>query len=244
MTSNTTLLPLCFALCLVSCEKKSDTAAPDQKPVRIADYSKSDVPILPVKAGDFWKYRVTVEIPEGITSEGAASIETESERVRTYLGKIAIINGADPMDAFDVRTPGSPRQTELVDITENSVMMRGSLLPDDPAAKPVMLEKPVPFVMAGMRPGQQSSQMGMAGGQASRDIKVVAREKVSTPAGEFDAIRLLMTGNDGPVEIRRTTWFAPGIGIVKEEKARYSGEKLLVREISDLIGTNVAGAHR
>jgi len=240
MRSNTALLPLISAACLLSCEKKSDAPAPPR--VQVADYLKSDVPILPVKEGDFWKYRVSVEIPEGITSESGASIETETERVRTYLGKVAVINGAPPLDAFDVTSPGSPRQRELVEITDEAVMMRGSLLPDDPAAKPIMLEKPVPFVIAGMRPGQQSPKIGVTGGHVNRALKIVAREKVSTPAGEFDSIRLLMTGNDGPVDIHRTTWFVPGVGIVKEEKTRYANEKLLVRETSELIETNVSAA--
>src|SRR5690606_33771412 len=76
MKTNTIRIPLLLAICLASCDKKSDAPAPPR--VQVADYSESDVPILPVKAGDVWKYRVTVEIPEGITSEGAASIETET----------------------------------------------------------------------------------------------------------------------------------------------------------------------
>lgn len=238
MKTNTVRIPLLLAVCLASCEKKSDAPAPPR--VQVADYSESDVPILPVKAGDLWKYRVTVEIPEGITSEGAASIETETERVRTYLGKMEVIKGSAPLDAFEVTTPGSPTLTELVDITDKSLMMRGSLLSDSQDAKPVMLEKPVAFVIAGMRPGQQSSNIGVAGGQVSRNLRVVAREKVATPAGEFDSIRLLMTGQDGPVSVRRTTWFVPHVGIVKEEKARYADEKLLMRETSELTETNVA----
>lgn len=237
MRTTATRIPLILAACLVSCDRESEPPAPPR--VQVADYSESDVPILPVKPGDFWKYRVSVEIPEGVTSEGSSAVETEAERIRTYLGKVEAIKGSDPLDAFQVQSPGSPVLTEFVDITGESVMMRGSLVSDREDAQPVMLEKPVPFVIAGMRPGQQSSNIATTGGQVSRTLMVVAREKVATPAGEFDSIRLLMTGRDGPVDVRRTTWFAPGVGIVKEEKARYAEEKLLVREVAELTETNV-----
>ena len=229
-----------FFACLASCEEKSAPPAPSK--VKVADLAKTEIPILPLKEGDYWKYNVIVEIPEGITSEGAAAIETEVERVRTYVGKVPVVNGAPPIDAFDVTTPGSPRQRELVDITDDKIMMRGSMMPDQAGAKPILLEKPVLFVIAGMRPGQQSLKIGVTGGQTNRGLKVVAREKVRTAAGDFESIRILMTGNDGPVEIRKTTWFAAGVGIVKEEKTRYADGKLLVRETSDLIETNVTRA--
>ncbi len=52
---------------------------------------------------------------------------------------------------------------------------------------------------------------------------------------------MLMTGNDGQFEVRRTTWFSPHIGIVKEEKTRYVGETLIFRETTELQETNVKG---
>ena len=50
-----------------------------------------------------------------------------------------------------------------------------------------------------------------------------------------------MTGTDGGVELRRTIWFAPGIGIVREEKTRYRTGKLLFRETQQLAQTSLKG---
>ena len=47
-----------------------------------------------------------------------------------------------------------------------------------------------------------------------------------------------MTGKDSGLELRRTIWFAPGIGIVKEQTSRYTAETLLFRQTQELTETN------
>ncbi len=139
------------------------------------------------------------------------------------------------VDIFEVKSPGQPVVQELVEIFENRVMMRGSLLPEDPAGTVTWLDNPVLFVFAGMRPGQESANISILEGTRNRSIQVVARESVTVPAGEFEAIRLLMTGNDGEVTLRKTTWFSPKTGIVKEETVRYVADKLIFRNTTDLL---------
>lgn len=198
-----------------------------------------DVPILPIKAGDTWKYQVSVEVPPGVTTEAGSAMELGHTKTRTYLGKVFVAQGLPEVDAFDIRIPGQPLERELVEIKEDRVLMRGVTRPEQKDAIPMWLDVPIPFVIAGMRPGQELANIGVEGGSHTRGIRVVARERVIVPAGEYDAIRLLMLGNDGEFEIRRTSWFAPGVGIVKEEKARYAREKLIVREITELVETSV-----
>jgi hypothetical protein len=204
------------------------------------DLKAADTPILPLKKGDFWKYKVKVAVPEGITSEGASSIEIEQEKTRIYKGKVFVAEGYPEVDAFDVSAPGQPVERELVEIYEDKIMMRGSAFPGKPEREPVWLNPAVPFVSAGIRAGQDLAKLGVQDGGRKRGIKVVAREKLKVPAGEFDSIRILMTGNDGKFEVRRTTWFVPGVGVVKEEKTRYAGGKLIFRETTDLVETSVA----
>jgi hypothetical protein len=203
------------------------------------ELTKLDIPILPIKKDDFWKYKVRVEIPPGVTSESAAAVETESEKTRTFLGKIEISEDHPPVEAFDVVIPGQPIERELVEIQEDRVMMLGAYYPEQPDARPAWLEPAVPFVVAGIRPGQQMVAFTARDGNVKRGMKIVARESIEVPAGEYLTIRMLMTGTDGEFEVRRTTWFAPGVGIVKEEKMRYAGEKLLFRETVELVETNV-----
>ncbi len=229
------------AFALASCEKKEEEAAKPANPTNAIDqeFRKADTPILPIKKGDFWKYTIRVEVPEGVTSESGAALDVVREKTRTFLGKVKVSETHPEVDAFDVSSPGQPLERELVEIYDDRVMMRGTASPDLPDAKPMWLEPAIPFVVAGMRPGQQMLDIEVQDGARQRGLKVVAREKVKVPAGEYQAIRMLMTGNDGPFEIRRTTWFAPRVGIVKEERTRYAKEKLIMRETVEMTETSV-----
>lgn len=227
----------CLPPLLFSCGKKEEPSekAPSQAE---QDFKAADMPILPLNTGDWWKYKVSVEVSQEITSGGAAPGDIEHVKRRVYLGKISPGEGLPEVDAFDVVAPGQAVERELVEIYDDRIMMRGTARPES-GGKPMWLETAIPFVFAGMRPGIEMKPLSIYEGANQRIMKVVARESVEVPAGTFPCIRLLMTGNDGELELRRTTWFAPGIGIVKEEKTRYAGEKLLFRETSSLLETNV-----
>jgi hypothetical protein len=225
---------------LLSCDKEKPAAA---KPSDITEgYLKAaDIPILPLRVGDSWKYKITVEVPEGVTSEGSAAIEIDQEKTRVFKGKVFVAEGYPEVDAFDVTVPGQPVERELVEIHEDKILMRGSAYPDSPETQTIWLDTPAPFVLAGLRAGQVVADSSERNQAHQRSIRVVAREKVTVPAGDYDSIRLLMTGNDGQFEVRRTTWFVPRVGIVKEEKTRYVADKLLFRETTELIETSVTG---
>ncbi|MEP2775232.1 MAG: hypothetical protein ABJQ29_01960 [Luteolibacter sp.] len=234
------ILPVCHIL-LVSCDDKKEQAE-ETKPVvteATRDLMAVDIPMLPLKKGDFWKYKVSIEIPAGITSEGASAVEIDQEKTRTYLGKVKVAKDYPEVDAFDVTMRGEATERELVEIHEDRILMRGSTRPDQLDAKPLWMDPPIPFVVAGIRAGQEMASLGLKDGSRSRGIKVVAREKLTTAIGEFPAIRLLMTGNDGKFELRKTIWFVPGLGIAKEEKTRYAEGKLIFRETTLLEETSV-----
>jgi hypothetical protein len=194
-----------------------------------------DVPLLPVSKGDAWIYQVRLEIPEGVSSAGAAAVNTSHRRVRTYLGKAAAAAGLPETDCFEVEVPGAAREREFVDIHPDRILMRGSLVMRDENTPPLWLETPVPFVVAGMKPGTTLPEIRTAAGGLTRTTKVIAREDLTVPAGTFPCIRLVTTGNDGEVELRRTIWFSPGNGIIREEKTRYRRDKLLFREAQELV---------
>ena len=230
-------------LALFSCEKsKEKSPATASSGIVNDELREADMPILSIKVGDFWKYRVNVEIPPGITKAGAPATRLELGKTRTFRGKVQVSEKHPEADAFDVDVTGQVLERELVEIYEDRIMMRGTIHPNDIDAKPLWLEPAVPFVFAGLRPGQELTRLGVKGGASKRVTKVVAREKVTVPAGDFDAIRLLMTGNDGQFELHKTIWFVPKVGIVKEEKTRYSDGMLIFRETTELTETNVVPA--
>ncbi|MES2438842.1 MAG: hypothetical protein V4584_07240 [Verrucomicrobiota bacterium] len=223
---------------LTACDpgKKSAGEAPPPEPTAA---TRSDIPILPAKKGDTWVYQVHLEIPADVTSPGAAEVEEKHQRTRTYLGKISPVQGLPEVDCFEVIAPAAPVEREFVEIHEDKVLMRGSMIMRPETTRPMWLDHPVPFVVAGMKPGTESPEVRTVGGGLSRKTQVVARESITVPAGTYPAIRLLMTGSDGDLELRRSIWFSPGTGIIREEKTRYRLGKLIFRETQELTKTSM-----
>lgn len=226
------------ALSLAGCDRANKAARPTSGPAA-ADAAVSDVPLMPVTKGDFWVYDVHLQIPEGVTSPGAAEVDEKHQRTRTYLGKISPAEGLPEVDCLEITVLGAPPEREFVEIHPDKILMRGSMIMRPETTRPMWPDHPVTFVFAGMKPGTESPQIQAPGGSLSRKTQVVAREEVNVPAGKFPSIRLLMDGSDGELELRRTIWFAPGTGIVREEKARYRKGQLLFRETQQLAKTSV-----
>lgn len=228
-----TIAAALLACCPPSCDKAERTQA---TPDAAADEAlrRQDIPILPVNPGDAWIYQVKLLIPADVTSPGAAEVNTNHERVRTYLGRKAAAPGLPATDCFEVTVPGTPSEREFVEIHDDRILMHGSLVMRQETTKPMWLAEPIPFVIAGMKPGTAMPGFSTTDGGLRRRTEIIAREPVTVPAGTFEAIRLLTTGRDGELELRRTIWFTPRTGIVREEKIRYRGDTLIFRETQEL----------
>lgn len=238
----TTMLAILSALLLTDCDRALKSKP---SPATVAaDAAAKDIPLLPIKKGDTWNYDVHLEIPAGMSSSEAPAVDLKHPLTRVYLGKVVPGKGLPETDCFEVTVPSSPVEREFVEIYDDRILMRGSLLMSDPNSQPTWLQKPIPFVIAGMKAGTESVQFKAAAEELTRQIQVVAREDVTVPAGKFPCIRLLMSGMNGQVELRKTTWFSPGVGIVREEKARYYGDKLVFHETQELTATTVKGSAR
>lgn len=227
-------------LWVASCDPARKSAAGTSPP----ESGTSDIPLLPVKKGDTWHYQVHLEIPAGVSSPGAAEVDESFERVRTYIGKIIPANGLPEVDCFEVTVPGSAVEREFVEIRDDVILMRGSMIMRPDTTQPMWLDPAVPFVAAGMKAGTEAPEFQAPGGSLVRKNRVIARESLKVPAGEFQTIRLLTTGSDGEIELRRTVWYAPGTGIIREEKTRYRRGKVLFRENQELTQTSVAPTTR
>lgn len=229
---NAQLIALVFLIVsLVSCDRLNRPKAS----VEPEAAAKSDLPLLPVRRGDVWGYRVLLEIPENVTGSGAAAVESVYQRTRNYLGKISPAAGLPEVDCFEVTSPRTPTEREFVEIHDDRILMRGSMILRPETTQPMWLDHPVPFVIAGMKAGTETPELQVPGGSLSRKTQVIAREEVNVPAGRFPSIRLLMSGTDGDLELRRTIWFAPGTGIVREEKIRYRLGKVIFKETQELV---------
>lgn len=83
-------------------------------------------------------------------------------------------------------------------------------------------ERQPPEVIArvDMRVGQAWDWEGMIGGEEWHShYRVANRGRVLTPAGEFEAVRLMVRDeSDGPPAVVER-WYAPGVGLIKEAGA-------------------------
>lgn len=227
------LLAAAALFALASCQRDKTTAA-GKAPAAPPAQAEADIPVLPVSKGDTWIYQVKLTIPADVTSPGAAEVNTRHERIRTYIGKASAAEGLPETDCFEVTVPGSPTEREFVQIENDRVLMRGSLILRPETTKPMWLATPIPFVIAGMKPGTAMPEFRTSDGALTRKTEIIARETIQVPAGSYTCARLLTTGTDGDLELRRTVWFAFGKGIIREEKTRYRGDKLVFREVQEL----------
>lgn len=225
-------------LSLTACDSSKKSTGKEATPVSAA-IAQPDIPLLPARKGNIWVYEVRLEIPADVTSPGAAAVDESHQRTRTYLGKVAAAKDLPEVDCFEVSIPGFPAEREFVDILEDRILMRGSMTMRPETTYPIWFDHAIPLVIAGMKPGTESPEIQSKTGALSRKIQVIAREYVKVPAGTFPSIRLLMTGADGDLELRRTIWFSPKTGIVREEKSRYRLGKLIFRETQQLAKTTI-----
>jgi hypothetical protein len=224
------ILSILLAVSLLpACQSKKSSEATAPSPAD-ATLIQQDTPILPVNIGDAWIYEVHLEIPADVTSAGASAVDTKHQRTRTYLGKVSAAEGLPETDCFEIHVPGSAKEREFVEILEDRILMRGSLIMRQETTQPMWLATPIPFVIAGMKPGTSLPELKTADGSLSRKTEIIAREDLTVPAGTFHCVRMLTTGSDGDIELRRTIWFAPGKGIIREEKTRYRHDQLIYRE--------------
>lgn len=242
----TVTLLICFAATACKKTPNTPTKTPQQeyrdlvsevKEQSVAATKGADIPILPVSEGDTWVYQVTVQMPEGVTADGKAVEGAAFERKRTYVGKIKPSAAHPETGCFQLEAKGSAVEREFVDIDEERVIMRGSGVEGSSEVPPLWLEPGVLLVRAGLLGGESMPPIQIndpkTGAEVKRQIQIIGREPVVAAGRTFDTIRILMTGVDGKegnFTLRRTIWFAPHYGIIKEEKGRYINDKVVIKE--------------
>jgi hypothetical protein len=82
----------------------------------------------------------------------------------------------------------------------------------------IFLEPPQTILPADPAPGRTWSWAGVIANDATRiDATAEAEETVNVPAGAFTALRVRYVTKSSRGSGRAVRWFAPGVGLVKEE---------------------------
>lgn len=206
------------------------------------------------RPGETWKYKVQKEIPiELQLSELDASRHpepTESghlitfEQVRTCLGEREIEGLNEELTTIAITEDGKVLGEELYEISAVGIFSRGWIPAGVEDALANLLPEGVAIATANMQPGQQWQSAGTDPGTPFL-FRVIERGKVTVPAGTFEAARIQITSEKISIHpiteeehvtyLKRTLWFADGVGVVKEDIVYYGEQRVRVKQHSELV---------
>jgi len=152
------------------------------------------------------------------TTEGDKRVyETrEGDRVRESSNVVMKVEKKDGTMIVSVgrEVKGELRVVEKVEVSEKGVTHLRS--------GPFLLKTPRPDVKLPVKPGEQWSYESDSGDGpvgTKTTYTVGKEEEIEVPAGKFKAVRvdneLTFPSAKGETKVRRSNWYAPGVGLVK-----------------------------
>jgi hypothetical protein len=199
-------------------------------------------PIWRPAVGDSWTYRVVVEVQEGTelpVGVDGQKVEKLDGKVRATYTQTNVYHGLKPMQkggpkvhAFYVSNGDQLEEIEYMHILDDAVEAVGSKQEGESPQEVMPLSKAIPLVRAEWKGGEafpfiMDHVVGKQKVRMVRKFKVLGWETLETDAGKFKALHVQVTGLNGPMEIKRSYWFAPDIGFIKEVKKYYLGDKIV-----------------
>lgn len=215
-------------------------------------------PVWKPALGDSWTYKVTVTVQDGTQLPNdvpGQKIERFEGKTRATYRQRMVYRGLQPLGeakeggavptghAFTVSNGDTLLETQFNAITDTSVDALGV----QPAGGKLMpLSKPIPLVAADWKGGEAFPFMMefMQDGKKARMVrkfKVIGWETLETKAGRFKALHVQVSGLNGQMELKRSYWFAPGTGFIKEVKKYYVGDRTILTQVRVLEETGGAG---
>lgn len=189
----------------------------------ISAWAQSDGSSRPVpKVGDVAIYTINQRADKRMTEETVTVTSVDQNHIKSK----------------HVRTDRSPPEIEGVLTTDWAVAVSG--------ANGTRYDPPIVGVKFPLTVGESWKSSYLAEGATNKskvdiEFKVVAREKVKTPAGEFEAFRIESDGWingvswSGAIRMAQVQWFAPAVGrVVRSEYKDYRGSRLWTDTVSEL----------
>jgi hypothetical protein len=153
---------------------------------------------FPLRVGDSWTYRNDEDESE-FTVKVLGEEKQADGRVVYQVEKLA---GAR-IHSWYAKTPGW-----VLVLREANPEQEGISVKHEPARQ--FLKNPL---AAGAKWTWKGK--GMTGDDMLEINTVVGPESVTTPAGRFRAMKVTSKVTEGDAAVTRTTWYAPGVGLVK-----------------------------
>ncbi len=197
--------------------------------------------------GNSWTYQVSVTVQEGTELPkdvpGQKLEKFDGKTRATYTQKM-VYRGLQPVGeaegdkkaptghAFTVSNGDKLDETQFMSISDTAVEAIG-VQPAGKELKP--LSQAIPLVRSDWKGGEAFPFMMeyKAQGQKVRMVrkfKVIGWETLETKAGKFKALHVQVSGMNGQMELKRSYWFTPGTGFIKEVKKYYVGDRTILTQ--------------
>jgi len=155
--------------------------------------------LLPLKQGTKWHYDAKVNGMSGSMIIRVAKIQSGAGRQAAQLE--TLVNG-------------NVTATEFLGISDEGVF-RLKMNGND-------LTPPLQVLRFPIKKSDTWAAESTVAGQTFKTTNVVDLQKVSVPAGNFEAVLVTMEANTPQGRMTNKQWFAPGIGLVKQD-VHFSG---------------------
>jgi hypothetical protein len=157
---------------------------------------------FPLRLHDSWRYRSS----QAAGSESEFTLTVVSEKKQpdgSVLHCVELTNPKPLIQDWYAKTP------KAVLLKEEEYLGGGGKVANDP---------PRPLLQLPLRPGATWSWSGTAraGVHVEESNEVVKKERIETPAGRFNAVKLVTKIEQGGVHVTKTSWFAAGVGLVRQ----------------------------
>lgn len=185
----------CRLLCLLALALAASAGSQAQAKSGPSDF-------FPLRLNDWWKYRSTQA--NGTASEFTLTVKAErKEPDGTILHCVELANPKPLIHDWYEKTP------KAVLLVQEEYLGGGGKVTLDPAR---------PLLALPLRGGARWNWSGQVRGslRVEEENEAFPSEKIETAAGRFDAVRVVTKIEQGGAQATKTSWFAPGVGLVRQ----------------------------
>jgi len=164
--------------------------------------AKAPPDYFPLRLHDWWKYRSTQA--NGSTSEFTLSVVSEEKQPDGTVRRCVELTNPNPLIRdWYTKAPAA------VLLHDEEYLGGGGKAAFEPPR--LLLQLP-------LHPGStwRWSGSGRASVQIEESSEVFPSERIETPAGRFDAVKVVTRIEQGGARATKTSWYAPGIGLVRQ----------------------------
>jgi hypothetical protein len=188
-------------------------------------------PDFPLASNTRWTYHLHQEVGEGVHfGEEDAKLAKGNSLDVSVISQVVGTEffGALKYTRIESRLNGRIWLTEWERLGPEGLMLGKTIDPDEGQA--TVMNPPQKMLSPTLKTGEswdwKPSRLPL-----SMHVSVVGPDKVTVPAGTFDAVQVLhvMTTNSpaGSVIVRQTRWFVAGVGYVKQDTESRLGSHML-----------------